>query len=421
MRLKFWEGLFLAAAVIVAGCSSKEQPPPKTDEDRSIDTSEEKWENNPLRSDGDAFDVSVSVPVRDTIANAKQDAKDECFRQAVDKATKDYLRDLDKYRKNQDEINRQIIQQAAKYVKSHSELRHMVFKNGQMYGLELRVVVDDQRIKNVLQDLGAIRTEIAEKKAILAIYGGKNVDKELIGDLGRQLAEYYNKQGYNALLWDEIATDIAEERNVGEKATEAFIQKFVENPEFAGDQEYQGTLTALRSRGSLVIGFNVIKVSVQNGTVNTGVKAFAKDMVSGRVFANHQEYGNRRMANDSDRDLAMSQSLYEAAKLCSEKLVKETNDWFDKGEQLQKGTEYTFKFSGFSEDDIQLLNKQWSATFTTGGDFHMEGSAFVRTYKSEMKGNELVQKVDMMIKKAGLKAKSPLPDSRATTFEFKRQ
>ncbi|KAF0245228.1 MAG: hypothetical protein FD180_1775 [Planctomycetota bacterium] len=419
MRLKFWQGLSLAAAAIVAGCSDKPQAPPP--DDRSIETSDEKWENNPVRSDGDAFDVSVSVPVQDTIANAKEDAKDECFRKAVDQATKDYLRDTDKYRSNQKEIDRQILQQPAKYVKSHSELRHMVFQRGQMYGLELRVVIDDQRIKNVLQDLGTIRTEIAEKKAILAIYGGKNADKELVGDLGRQLAEYYNKQGYNAVLWDEIAADIAEERNVGEKATEAFIQKFVENPEFAGDQEYQGTLTALRSRGSLVIGFNVIKVSVVNGTVNAGVKAFAKDMVSGRVFANHQEYGNRRMARDSDRDLAMSESLYEAAKLCSAKVVKETNDWFDKSEQLQKGTEYTFKFSGFSEDDIQLLNKQWSATFSTGGDFHMEGTAYVRTYKSEMKGNELVQKVDMMIKKAGLKAKPPMPDSRATTFEFKRQ
>lgn len=420
MRLKFWQGLALAAAGFVAGCSDKPQAPPKTEEDRRIDTSEELWQENTSR-DGDAFDVTVVVPVKDTINNANKDAREAARRRACDMAVKDYLRDNSKYDQNANEINRQILNQTAKYIKTDSVVKTQQFNNGHQYGMVLRVVINDSAIKNILQDLGMIRKEIGDRKAILAIYGGKNVDKELIGDVGRQLAEYYNKQGYNALLWDEIATDIAEERNVGEKATEAFIQKFVENPEFQGDTEYQGTLTALRSRGSLVIGFNVIKVAVQGRTVNTGVKAFAKDMVSGRVFANHQEYNNRLMANDSDRDLAISQSVYESAKLCSEKVLKETNDWFDKSEQLNKGTEYTFRFSGFSEDDIQLINKQWSATFTAGGDFTMEGSVYVRTIKSEMKGNELSGKVDMMLKKAGLKARAPLPDSRATTFEFKKQ
>lgn len=420
MRLKFWQGLGLTAAALIVGCSDKPQKPPKTEEDRRIETSDELWQEN-VSKDGDAFDATVVVPVKDTINNAQKDAREQARRRAMEMAVKDYLRDNAKYDANADEINRQILQQTAKFIKTDTEVKHQVFNNGHQYGLTLRVVANDQALKNVLQDLGAIRAGIAEKKLILVIYGGKTVDKELIGDVGRQLAEDYNKQGYTAILWDDIATDIAEERNVGDKATAAFIEKFVENPEFAGDTEYQGTLSALRSRGRLIVGFNVIKVSVEGRTVNTGVKAFSKDLLQGRVFANHQEYNKRQMASDSDHDLAISQSVYEAAKLCSKDALKETNDWFDKIEQLKQGTEYTFKFSGFSEDDIQQIDKQWRQTFSSGGDGHMEGTTYIRTYTGTEKAAELCDKVDMMLKKGSLSAKKPLPDSRATTFEFKKK
>ncbi|NUN47617.1 MAG: hypothetical protein HUU15_02140 [Candidatus Brocadiae bacterium] len=404
----------------VAGCASEPQTPPKTEGDRGIETDTEFWQEN-ISTEGDAFMVTVVVPVKDTLKNAKDDARTLGMRRACEMAVKDYLRDISKYEANQDEINRQILNQSQKFLKDNREVKSETSKNGKQYGLVLRVVVNDQAIKNVLQDLGMIRAAIAERKVILAIYGGRNVDKELIGDVGRSLAEYYNKQGYNAVLWDEIAQDIADERNVGEKSTEAFIQKFVESPEFQGDAEYQGTLGALRNRGRLVIGFNVIKVSVQNGTVNTGIKAFAKDLLTGRVFANHQEYGNRTMARDSDRDLAISESTYKAAEACSGKIVKETNDWFDKNEQLKKGTEYTFRFTGFSDDDILLIDKTWRDTFSGGGDGNMEGGAYVRTYTGEETGAALCDKVDMMLKKAGLKARKPLPNSRATSFDFKKQ
>ncbi|MCE9582713.1 MAG: hypothetical protein K8T20_09490 [Planctomycetes bacterium] len=420
MRPMFWQGFALAAAAFIVGCHDKPQTPPKTEEDRRIDTSDELWQEN-VSKEGDAFDATVVVPVKDTINNAQKDAREQARRRALEMAVKDYLRDNAKYDQNADEINRQILQQTAKYIKTDTEVKHQVFNNGHQYGLTLRVVANDQALKNVLQDLGAIRAGIAEKKLILVIYGGKNVDKDLIGDVGRQLAEDYNKQGYTAILWDDIATDIAEERNVGDKATEAFIQKFVENPEFAGDTEYQGTLSALRSRGRLMVGFNVIKVAVQGRTVNTGVKSFAKDLVQGRVFANHQEYNNRQMANDSDKDLAISQSVYESAKLCSKASLKETNDWFDKIEQLKQGTEYTFKFTGFGDDEVEQIDKQWRQTFSSGGDGNMEGKSYVRTYTGTEKGAELCDKVDMMLKKGGLSAKKPLPDSRATTFEFKKK
>lgn len=419
MRSSLCAVLALAAAWFVAGCSN--DPPPRTDEDRRIDVSEEKWENIPAHWKDDAFDVSVSVPVKDTIANAAKDATEECRRQALDKAVKDYLRDLDKYEANRDQISNRILRQTAKFILRHSEIKHLVYQNSKMYGLELRVWVDEPRVKNELQDMGAIRQEIGEKKVIIAVYGAKSVDKTLIQDAGRELAKWFNQQGYTALLWDEIKTDIAEERETGDKATEAFISKFIESPEFKGDEEYEGTLTGLRSRASLCIGFNITKVGVKNSTVSTEVKAFAKDLVSGRVFGNQQEPGIRQVGRDVDSDVAISQTVYATAKACAEKILVETNKWFDKSEQLQKGQEYTFTFKGFTEDDIQLINKQWSNTFTTGGDFHMEGTNYVRTYKSEMKSDELRQKVEMMLKKAGLKAKGPMPDNRATSFVFTKQ
>ena len=412
--------LVLAAAVVAAGCHNEPKVPPKVEQDRGIDSSDEMWE--PMGSkDGDEFLVREKVRVVDTLKNAEIDCRHACFSKAVDMAAKDYIQDMSKYDANADEIHRRIKQQPNKFIKRSTVLETRTLENDTQYGMYMKVLVDDQALKNVLQELGIIRQHIAEKQIILAIYGGKNVDKELIGDVGRQLAEYYNTQGYNASLWDDIATDIAEERNVGEKTTEDFIQKFVENPEFAGDAEYQGTLSALRARGRLVVGFNVIKVAVQGRTVNTGVKAFAKDLLQNRVFANHQEYNNRLMASDSDRDLAISQSVYESAKLCSGKIVKETNDWYDKLERTKVGTEYTFKFSGFSEDEVQQIDKQWRQTFSAGGDGNMEGSTYVRTYTGEEKGQMLCDKVDMMMKKAGLSARKPMPDSRATTFEFKKK
>jgi len=424
MKTSSWVCLGLAVCIVVltAGCRNNPQPqtPPKTEEDRGIDTSEEMWAENVSR-DGDAFEVTVTVRVKDTLANAKTDATEECFRKAVDMAVKDYLRDISKYDANADEINRQILNQASKYMKSNSVVQTKTFNNDKQYGMRMRVVINDQALKNVLQDLGMIRQNIAERKIIIVVYGGKNADKELTADLGRKLGEFYNRQGYNAVLWDEIATDIAEERNVGDRATEAFIQKFVENPEFQGDTEYQGTLTALRSRGRVVVGFNVIKVAVQNRTVNVGVKAFAKDLLTGRIFADVQKPGTRLLAADADRDIAISETLYKTAEECSAEVVKKTNDWYDKLERQKAGTEYTFKFSGFTEDEVQQIDKQWRQTFASGGDGNMESGTYVRTYTGEEKAGELCDKVDMMLKKGGLKARKPLPDSRATTFEFKKQ
>jgi hypothetical protein len=51
----------------------------------------------------------------------------------------------------------------------------------------------------------------------------------------------------------------------------------------------------------------------------------------------------------------------------------------------------------------------------------MENGVYVRTYTGEETGAALCDKVDMMLKKAGLKGRKPLPNSRATTFEFKKQ
>jgi hypothetical protein len=412
-------GLIGALAVIVVGCNSPQKPPP-VEKDRTISSSEDMWEHQASKN-GDEFMVRVVVRKVDTWKNAENDARHQAMSTACDMATKDYLRDMSKYDKNRDEIKRQILDQPNKYVKSSRVVETRRFDNDEKFGMYMAVTIDDQRLKNVLQDLGMIRQEIADKQILIVVYGGKNVEKDLVADTGRELAKWYNQQGYNATLWDDIATDIAEERNVGEKATEDFIQKFVENPEFAGDTEYQGTLSALRSRGRLVVGFNVIKVSVQGRTVNAAVKAFVKDMLQGRVFGNQQEPVTRTMAMDADRDIAISQACFEAAKKCSEKIVKETNDWYDKLERQGVGTEYTFRFSGFTEDEVQQIDKQWRATFSTGGDGHMEGTVYVRTYKGEEKGSQLCDKVDMMLKKGSLKARKPMPDSRATTFEFKKQ
>ena len=51
----------------------------------------------------------------------------------------------------------------------------MAYESAKYFKLQ----VNDQAIKQVLQDLGMIRKEIGERKAILVIYGGKTVDKTL--------------------------------------------------------------------------------------------------------------------------------------------------------------------------------------------------------------------------------------------------
>ncbi|MBI2921136.1 MAG: hypothetical protein HYY18_08640 [Planctomycetes bacterium] len=412
--------LVLAAAVVAAGCHNEPKVPPKVEQDRGIDSSDEMWE--PMGSkDGDEFLVREKVRVVDTLKNAEIDCRHACYSKAVDMAAKDYIQDMAKYDANADEIHRRIKQQPNKFIKRSTVLETRTLENDTQYGMYMKVLVDDQALKNVLQELGIIRQHIAEKQAIIVVYGGKNVEKNLVAKVGRKLGEYYNVQGYNAILWDEVATDIAEERNVGERATEDFIQKFVENPEFQGDTEYQGTLTALRSRGRLVIAFNVNKVGIVNRTVSVSVHAFAKDLLTGRIIADEEKPSSRLLAGDADRDVAIHDAVYKASEELSASLLKKTNNWYDKLEVTKVGTEYTFKFSGFTEDEVQQIDRQWRQTFSAGGDGNMEGSTYVRTYTGEEKGQMLCDKVDMMMKKAGLSARKPMPDSRATTFEFKKK
>jgi hypothetical protein len=409
-------------ALFAAGCQPRPTVPPRTEQPRTIEVAEEMWASD-VRKEGNWFIVTDSVPVKDTMRNAAIDAMEAARRKAVAMATQDILESVEKYNENIETIDRKILLQPQNFIIEAIEVQAKIFNNGQFRGTKIKVNVDRHEIAKVLQDIGLIRQKLGEKKVVIAVYGKTKMSEELVDDFSRKLGEYFNNAGFEAVLWDEIKTDIAEERNVGEVATEEFIAKFVEDPKFVGDDKVQGTLTLLRNRGRLLIGYNVNKVSITGTTANAGVKAFMKDLASGRIIADEQNVGSRIIGRDTDQDLAISTVLYEIAAKCSDELVKKAHDWFDKEEKLDtaKGRVLTFVFQGYSAEELVSISKVMRDTFSRGLEEKAFGDTLQMEYRTTERVRDLCDRIRMNLKKNGLTAKEILPDSAATTVTFEKK
>lgn len=410
------------AALVAAGCQPRPTIPPRVERPRTIEVTEELWASD-VGKEGTWYIVTETVPVKDTLRNAEIDARQAARRKAVAMAVQEILENPEKYNENLETIDRKLLLQPQNYLVSEERVKWQVFNNGQFYGIKLKVNVDRHKVAKVLQDIGLIRQRLGEKRVIIAVYGEAKMSEELIDDFSRKLGEYFNTAGFEAVLWDEIKTDIAEERIVGEVATEEFITRFVEDPEFMGDEKVQGTLTLLRNRGRLMIGYNVNKVSITGTTVNAGVKAFMKDLVSGRIIADEQSFGSRIMGRDTDRDLAMSAVLYDIAIECSEKLVKKAHDWFDREEKLDvaRGRVLTFIFKGYSAEEIVRISKMMRDTFSRGLEEKTFGDIYQVEYRTTERVRDLCDKIRINLKKNNLTAKEIPPDSAATTITFEKK
>ncbi|MDQ7779942.1 MAG: hypothetical protein RDV41_09560 [Planctomycetota bacterium] len=410
------------ACLVFVGCQSRPTVPPVVEQPRTVDVTEELWASD-VGKDGTWFIVTETVPIKDTVRNAGIDAREAARRKAVQMATKEILESPGKYDENVETIDRKILMQPQNYIVSEDVVKAQTFNNGQYYGIKIKVDVDRHKLAKVLQDIGLIRQKLGEKKVIIAVHGKTQMSEELVEDFSRKLGEYFNNAGFEAVLWDEIKTDIAEERNVGEAATEEFIAKFVEDPEFVGDTKDQGSLTLLRNRGRLLIGYNVNKVSVTGTTVNAGVKAFMKDLASGRIVADEQNVGSRIMGRDTDQDLAVSAVLYDIAKECSESLVKKAHDWFDKEEKLDtaKGRTITFIFKGYTAEELVRISKIMRDTFSKGLEIKSFEDTLQAEYRTTERVLDLQEKIRMNLKKNSVTAKEVPPDSAATTVTFEKK
>ncbi len=410
------------AALVAAGCQPRPTVPPPVEQPRTIEVTEELWASD-VGKEGTWYIVTETVPVKDTLRNAGIDAREAARRKAVAMAAQEILESLEKYNESIETIDRKILLQPQNYIVSEEVVKAQSFNNGQYYGIKIKVDVDRHKVAKVLQDIGLIRQKLGEKKVVIAVYGKTKATEDLVDDFSRKLGEYFNNAGFEAVLWDEIKTDIAEERNVGEVATEEFITKFVEDPEFVGDDKVQGTLTLLRNRGRLMIGYNVNKVSITGKTVNAQVKAFMKDIASGRIVADEQNVGSRIIGSDTDQDMAVSVVLYDTAIECSEKLVKKAHDWFDKEEKLDtaKGRVLTFIFKGYSAEELVRISKVMRDTFSKGLEEKAFGDTLQAEYRTTERVRDLTDKIAMNLKKNALTAKNPPPDSAATTVTFEKK
>ena len=415
----------IVTALACAGCNQPPAPrtmPPNTSKTGPINTAPELWTSD-VGKDGTWFIATEVVPWRpgEPLSDVTQEARLACMRGAMRMAIKEILEDPSKYEGARDTIERKLLDQPNNYIVESIPVLTQQWENN--YGMKMKVNVDREKISSKLQEIGLIRQRLGEFKAVVCVYGGKNAKEDLVDDLARKLGEYLNRNGFSAVLWDEIKTDIAEERNMNEAATEAFLAKFVENPEFRGDEKIEGTLTLLRNRARVVIGYNVIKAAASQGMANAGVKAFAKDLTTGQIVADEQTFNTRIVPSGGDPDLAVAETAYETAIEVSKALTSKTLAWFDAQEKRagQTGKTFVFIFKGYSQDELTRLSKLLREVFAGDTKMKQLDDQLIVEAPSTERILALQEKVTKLLKKNAMIAADVPIDSEATSVVFKKK
>lgn len=422
---------FLLPLVLLLGAGCPPPPPPQPtgpnpqnrDQPRDIVTSQAAWDPIVQSEGSESFIVVETVPIQDTISNARRDAMMKAMRSAIRQTIMDILRDPIVYEDNEPVITRRIMERATQYMTREAEtIETGTFDNDRTYGIRMRVWVDRNAIEDTLQVEGIIRQERESQRVIIVIYRSEHVNQELIDDLSLRLADHFNNGGFYAIKWDEVLMDITANRNLGDRRTEQFFQTFVDNPRIESMDDYQGGLQVLREYGAVCIGFNVANVARTGAQVEVLVEGHIRDLQTGRIFVAEQRTARRRLTANSDIGITVKEVIWEAAQQLADVMRDRAHDWFDQRERIQarQGRELRLVFRGFRPEDQAAIGQIITQQIGQNVDIYPEGGDLVSNISTTEEVIPFQNRMVQRLRENNLNVTPPLPNSRASEVVFVR-
>lgn len=309
-------------------------------------------------ADENTIVVSDFVSIRNgDEAAADRALMDKILKKAIVLAIKNALRDPALYKEKENEIQRLYVQQYQKFLVSQKVLEKKVFGDNSKMGAKVEVTVAGDKLEKELsteiRSNAAIRMILIVRKPVKSALVD-SVSEEYIADLTESLSGDLVERGFEPKLWNDIRRNIAESRDAGNAQLEKFLEKFVEDSDWANekDEKYGLPKIVLRSRGRFLVAFRFEDLGKKGLTYRCTLRADIYDLFNERSLGVFYQSGKEPIGN---------KSLSEARVKCVSRASKDLNGQL--GTKIQKTLrlaekrkkDYVVNFVGFSEDDISRL------------------------------------------------------------------
>lgn len=423
--------LALASLPGLASCSSAppQDPGPKPtapDKPRDIQADPAYWASN-TQGERDEYVVTDSIPVTDTEANAEVELRDKALKRAVELTVKDLLRDPAKYRENENEIRRLIVDQFQKFIVSHDVVERRVFGDGRQLGVKLKVKADRGKIAKELQKEGLYRDDQQRMRAILIMRkpadgaaDAGELAQGYLDDLAEGLSREMLDRGFEAKLWKDVRLSIAEKRDKGDKQTEDLISKFVEDSDWRKqeDERYDMPMIVLRSEGRLLCGFRILELERKGLAYHCTIRADAYELFNQQSLGYKTVSGKRAIESGGSLLEARQQLVNETAQKATKELCDSLQEYLDQ-RRREKKRDYVFTFDGYSEQELERIEYLMAGVVAEDIDSKNDGRSIVIRTKMARDPIPVQQEITRMLERAGLASKTPKRDGNSMSFSRK--
>lgn len=298
----------------------------------------------------------VSIRSGDEAA-ADRALMDKILKKAIEITVKDLLRDPSLYKEKENEIQRLFVQQYQKFLISQKVLEKKVFGDNSKMGAKVQVVVSREKLTKEIAT--EIRSNTATRMILIVRKPKKSGGVDAVTDdyletLTESLSGDFVERGFEPKLWRDIRRNLAERRDAGDAQLEKFLEKFVEESDWANekDDQYKLPLIVLRSKARFLVGFQFRVLSKTGLTYRCAIRADVRDLFNQRSLGAVQEEAVEPIGSQSLVS-AREKCVLKAAKLINGKLGAKIQKYLRIIEKKRKA--YEFNFVGFSEDDIARL------------------------------------------------------------------
>lgn len=420
--------LSLALAALVfcaAGCHTDPPPPPVVPRvdvppehrDVVIDRGEMYGHRIEPQAEEFTFLVRGNIAVTQSVDIARVDLYDQLRRDAltyVIKKTKSPAW-FDQNRGRMEDL----LSQSQNYIQETKLAREEVYDDGKRIGAQVVFVVDRARLARDVDRVGD--TPVTTKnQMLLTIHGTAAVEADLLTDVGHRLSARFDEAGFEVRLWDDVRTEIAEDRNLQDVEVDSFMKRLVEDPKYAPEDKYQGTLTLLRRYGRLILAYNIYELRVDRGEVQVGIKVHLRDADRGTVVVSDQG-SLARPVGSRTVTIAKTETVAELAAQLSDKMSKEATTWYLRlQERPTEAIELVFAgFTPEQEEQIErvLRNRMDRDVQVTPRD----GAMVVSVNHPRSQLLDLRDSVERLLKSEGLTFTASRPSTEEARIQFTRK
>lgn len=403
----------LLAAILATGAGC-----PTTPDVREVDPA--YWESR-VEAGPDETVITEVVPITDTEENARIRLYESAHQKAVLLAAREILRDDERYRAHEAEIERRLAGQFQQYIVSSRELERARLDGGKALGLKLRVQVARDKVSKLLQEEGILRVD--QMRVIVIVRKPQEGSSEVspltegyLDDLGQALAQEMGERGLRPRLWNDVRASLAERRDDLDKDLEDFLVRFVEDSDWRRpeDDRYELPMIVLRSQGRLLCGFRILELAKRELAYHVTMRVDAYDLFKGETLA-FDTMSNRAVIGDRTLVATRQQLVTDTARLLVRKLGAKIEEQISREQRLRRHR-YKLVFEGYDEHQINRLESLLAGVITEDLNASNVGDRLVVEAELAYEPIPLRDEIARTIKRFGLGAKPARRAGNEITF-----